>query len=155
MSTQHSFLFHWQLLIEDLPPGLLSFSSVPGGEDPKSWNQWKGMLGVPWLAVSLREWFARTRSTFISKRTSLLRVDRLIVRARGIILFLFGISCCQPFIVLFLRRLAGDPYQTRDYYATVCPSVPQHLFDGHWDRSWPSGRCNLDHGERHQAVIKS
>jgi len=42
------------------------------------WNQWKGMLGVPWLAVSLREWFARTRSTFISKRTSLLRVDRLI-----------------------------------------------------------------------------
>ena len=40
--------------------------------------QWKGMLGVPWLAVSLREWFARTRSTFISKRTSLLRVDRLI-----------------------------------------------------------------------------
>jgi len=72
------------LYVKDLPPGLLSFSffsSVPGGEDPKSWNQWKGMLGVPWLAVSLREWFARTRSTFISKRTSLLRVDRLIVRA--------------------------------------------------------------------------
>ena len=31
---------------------------------PKSRNQGKGMLEVPWLAVEPREWFASTRSTF-------------------------------------------------------------------------------------------
>jgi hypothetical protein len=51
-------------------PGLHFLSSVPGGQDPKSWNQWKGMLGVLWPSVSHREWFARTRSTFISSSES-------------------------------------------------------------------------------------
>ena len=31
---------------------------------PKSRNQGKGMLEVPWLAVELREWFASHRLTF-------------------------------------------------------------------------------------------
>ena len=31
---------------------------------PKSRNQRKGMLEVPWLAVELREWFASHRLTF-------------------------------------------------------------------------------------------
>ena len=115
-------------IIEDLPPGLLSFSSVPGGEDPKSWNQWKGMLGVPWLAVSLREWFARTRSTFISKRTSLLRVDRLI-RADSL-----GVTD-RP-VLDYESWPAGEPDQVMFNRVSPALAVNRLTFNG-WTDSGP------------------
>ena len=49
--------------------------STPGGLIPRAGKKERGMLDLPWLAVELREWFASTRSTFLSSLPSTLITD--------------------------------------------------------------------------------